>query len=51
MNIERFKNIYDNQYVAPLGYGFYYNDEFQGTIIWRNDTEGYYIKKLDYGRL
>jgi len=40
------KNPYDNQYKAPYGYGFFYNGQFQGTIIWRDNVEGYELKKL-----
>lgn len=45
MNI--YKNPYNNQYVAPYGYAFYYKGEYQGRIIWRrpNELDGYYIDK------
>lgn len=46
MDISEYKNPYNNQYVAPYGYGFYYNGEFQGTIIWRDNVKGYILKKL-----
>lgn len=47
IGIEIYKNPERNQYIAPQGYGFYYNGEYQGRIIWRKPTEidGYYIDK------
>lgn len=44
-NISIYKNPYNNQYVAPQGYSFYYNGECQGRIIWTSSPENYYIKK------
>lgn len=48
-SIGMYKNPCTNQYVAPYGYAFYYNGEYQGRIIWRkpNEIDGYYIDK-DY---
>lgn len=34
-----------NQYVAPIGYSFYYNGINQGRIIWTTSPENYYIEK------
>lgn len=43
----KYKNPYDNQYVAPDGYGFYFDNQFQGTIIWRSNVKGYYLQKIN----
>lgn len=47
IGIEIYKNPERNQYIAPQGYAFYYNGEYQGRIIWRRPSEidGYYIDK------
>lgn len=42
-SIGMYKNPYNNQYVAPEGYAFYYNGINQGRIIWTSSPEGYYI--------
>lgn len=49
LKVENYKNPLCNQYVAPRGYGFFYNGEFCGTIIWRrpNDINGIYIDKYE----
>ena len=44
-NILQYKNPYNNQYVAPYGYSFYYEGVNQGRIIWTASPEGYYIVK------
>lgn len=44
-NILQYKNPYNNQYVAPYGYSFYYQGVCQGRIIWTASPEGYYIVK------
>lgn len=44
-NIEEYKNPYNNQYVCPDGYSFYFNGVNQGRVIWTSSPEGYYIKK------
>ena len=44
-SIRMYKNPYDNQYVAPFGYAFYYQGVNQGRIIWTSSPENYYIKK------
>ena len=43
--INKYKNPYNNQYVAPEGYAFYYNGINQGRIIWTASPEGYYVDK------
>lgn len=45
IGMEIYKTPDCNQYVAPSGYAFYYNGEYQGRIIWRNNIEGYYLDK------
>ena len=47
LKVENYKNPLCNQYVAPRGYGFFYNGEFCGTIIWTSSPENYYIKKYE----
>lgn len=47
--LEQYKNPYNNQYVAPQGYSFYYQGVNQGRIIWTSSPENYYIKKDDNG--
>lgn len=44
-SIGMYKNPYNNQYVAPYGYSFYYQGINQGRIIWTSSPEGYYIAK------
>lgn len=46
-SILRYKNPYDNQYVAPKGYSFYRNGVNIGKIIWTSSPEEYYVKKDD----
>lgn len=43
--INKYKNPWNNQYVAPYGYAFYYTGINQGRIIWTSSPEGYYIDK------
>jgi hypothetical protein len=43
--INKYRNPYYNQYVAPEGYAFFYNGINQGRIIWTSSPEGYYIDK------
>lgn len=44
-SIGMYKNPYNNQYVAPFGYAFYYQGVNQGRIIWTSNPENYYIDK------
>lgn len=44
-NINQYKNPYNNQYVCPDGYNFYYNGICQGRIIWTSTPELYYVKE------
>lgn len=44
-SINKYKNPYNNQYVAPYGYAFYYQGVNQGRIIWTSSPEGYFIDK------
>lgn len=46
-SINKYKNPWCNQYVAPQGYAFYYNGINQGRIIWTSSPEGYYIDNDD----
>ena len=45
MNLLQYKNVYDDQYVAPYGHHFVREGVNLGRILWVKDTNGITIEK------
>lgn len=44
-NLQKYKNPYVQQYVAPLGYHFERNNINYGRIVWLSNVDGFTIEK------